>query len=70
MGRPTALENGMTLDEELLATLRAWKQSSTAMNLYETMGRISVGGVKWEQISSKVAELALKSAPRSVRCEP
>jgi hypothetical protein len=27
MGRPTALENGMTLEEELLATLRAWKQS-------------------------------------------
>jgi len=28
-------------------------RATTAMNLYESMGRISVGGVKREQISSK-----------------
>jgi len=47
MGRPTALEHGMTLHEELHATLRAWKRELpppwTFTNLWE--------GFLWEGLS-------------------
>jgi len=53
MGRPTALENGMTLDEELLAALRAWKRSYHRHDLYASMKEDFCGRLKREQISSK-----------------